>query len=105
MQEGVHREVCHHRASVGSVTKSEVGRYKGTRQSHVQLKVKEALHTPANNSLNKDGGYELSGCWIATMKKLGGGVNSNCASAICVSALISALDPDRMRAQSQELRL
>ena len=33
----------------------------------VQLKVKEALHiqkTPANNSLNKDGGYVLPGCWI-----------------------------------------
>ena len=41
----------------------------------VQLKVKEALHTkrtPANNRLNRDGGYELLGCWIATMKKLGG---------------------------------
>ena len=42
----------------------------------VQLKVKEALHiqtTPANNSLNKDGGYKLPGCWMANMK-LGGGV-------------------------------
>ena len=42
----------------------------------VQLKVKEALHiekTPANNRLNRDGGCELPGCWIATMKKLGGG--------------------------------
>ena len=42
----------------------------------VQLKVKEALHikrTPANNRLNRDGSYELLGCWIATMKKLGSG--------------------------------
>ena len=41
----------------------------------VQLKVKEALHIkkmPANNRLNRDGGYELPGCW---MKKLGGGDN------------------------------
>ena len=40
----------------------------------VQLLVKEALciqRTPANNMLNCDGGYELPGCWIATIKKLG----------------------------------
>ena len=45
----------------------------------VQLLVKEALYiqrTPANNRLNRDGGYELPGCWIATMKKLGGGANT-----------------------------
>ena len=45
----------------------------------VQLLVKEALciqRTPANNRLNRDGGYELPGCWIATMKKLGGGANT-----------------------------
>ena len=74
----------------------------------VQLKVKEALHiqtTPANNSLNKDGGYELPGCWIATMKKLGGRVNSNHASTIRVSASTSAPDQDCMRAQAQELCL
>ena len=74
----------------------------------VQLKVKEALHiqtTPANNSLNNDGGYELPGCWIMTVKKLGGGVNSNRTSAIRVSASTSALDPDRMRAHAQEPRL
>ena len=72
----------------------------------VQLKVKEALHiqtTPANNSINKDGGYELPGCWIATMKKLGGGINSNRASRI--SALTSAPDLDCMRAQAQEPHL
>ena len=42
--------------------------------SPVQLKVKEALHierTPVNTRLNRNGSYELSGCWIATMKKLG----------------------------------
>ena len=38
----------------------------------IQIKVKEALHTAANNSLNRDGDYELLGCWIASMKKLGG---------------------------------
>ena len=45
----------------------------------VQLLVKEALciqRTPANNRLNRDGGYELPGCWIATMKKLGGRANT-----------------------------
>ena len=49
----------------------------------VQLKVKEALHiekTPANNRLNRDGGYELPGCWIATMKNLGGGGNRTSAN-------------------------
>ena len=49
----------------------------------VQLKVKEALHierTPANTRLNRDGGYELPGCWITTMKKLGGGANRTGAS-------------------------
>ena len=34
MQQGVHREVCHRGASVGSATPSEVGRCKGTGQSH-----------------------------------------------------------------------
>ena len=88
-----------------SATPSEVGGYT-TRP--VLLKVKEALHiqtTSANNGLNKDWGYELPGCWIVTMKKLGGGVNSNCASAIRVCASTSAPDPDHMRAQAQELRL
>ena len=73
----------------------------------VQLKVKEALHiktTPTNNSLlNKDGGYELPGCWIATMKKLGGGINSNQASAIRVSASTSA--PDHMQLRSHAYNL
>ena len=58
----------------------------------VQLKVKEALHierTLADNRLNQDGGYELPGCWIATMKKLGGGGNR--ASANRASASFSVL--------------
>ena len=45
----------------------------------VQLLVKEALciqRTPTNNRLNRDGDYELPGCWITTMKKLGGGANA-----------------------------
>ena len=72
---------------------------KSTYFSHngVQLKVKEALHikkTPANNRLNRDGGYELLGCWIATMKKLGGGDNR--ASANCTGAPPSA--PSRIGA-------
>ena len=55
-----------------------------------------------NNSLNKDGGYELPGCLIATMKKLGSGVNSNSTSTIRISASTSAPDPDCMHAQAQE---
>jgi hypothetical protein len=40
------------------------------------------LHPPqgqtrrCNSRLNRDGGYELPGCWIATMKKLGGGAQT-----------------------------
>ena len=74
----------------------------------VQLRVKEALYiqkTPTNNRLNRDEGYELPGCWIATVKKLGGGVSSSRASANRVSAWIWTSAPDRMRAQAQEPRL
>ena len=42
----------------------------------VQLKVKEALHivrVSPNNRLNRDRDYELPGCWILIMKKLGVG--------------------------------
>ena len=49
----------------------------------VQLKVKEALYikrTPANNRLNRNGGYKLPGCWIATMKELGGSGNRTSAN-------------------------
>ena len=65
-----------------------------------QLKVKEALHikrTPANNRLNRDGGYELPGFWIATMKKLGGGGNRASTSR----AGTSPSAPSRMGAQAQ----
>ena len=65
----------------------------------VQLKIKEALHienTPANR-LNRDGGYELPGCWIATMKKLGGGDNR--ASANRAGAPPSA--PGRIGVRAQ----
>ena len=70
----------------------------------VQLKVKEALHierTPANNRLNQDGDYELPGCWITTMKKLGDG--GNCASANRAGTSASA--SNRMGAQAQEPHL
>ena len=72
----------------------------------VQLRVKEALYiqkTPTNNRLHRDEGYELPGCWIATVKKLGGGVSSSRASANRVSARTSATD--HTRAQAQEPRL
>ena len=42
----------------------------------VQLLAKEALciqRTPANNRLNRDGGYELPSCWIATEEIRGWG--------------------------------
>ena len=69
----------------------------------LQLKVEEALHiqnTPANNSLNnRDWGYELPGCWIATMKKLGDGVNSSRTST---DHMTSAPIPGCMRMQAQE---
>jgi hypothetical protein len=70
----------------------------------IQLKVKEALHiekTPTNSRLNRDGGYELPGCWIATMKKLGGGVNR--ASANRAGATTSA--SNCMSAQAHGPRL
>ncbi len=70
----------------------------------IQLKVKEALHiekTPASSRLNRDGGYELPGCWIATMKKLGGGASR--ASANHAGATASA--SNRMGAQAHGPRL
>ena len=42
----------------------------------IQPKVKEALHierTLANTRLSRDGGYDLLGCWITTVNKLGEG--------------------------------
>ena len=72
----------------------------------VQLRVKEVLYiqkTPTKNRLNCDEGYELPGCWIATMKKFGGGVSSSRTSTNRVSAWTSA--PDRTCMQAQEPRL
>ena len=73
----------------------------------IQLKVKEALHierTSANTRLNHDGGYELSGCWIATMKKLGEG-----PTALALIMLALALRPLHQTAcmgpQAQQPRL
>ena len=69
----------------------------------VQLRVKEALYihkTPTNNRLNHDEGYKLSGCWIVTVKKLGGGVSSSHTSANHVSAWTSAPDCTHARASS-----
>ena len=96
-------EICHCRASVGSATSSEleVTRMLERASRPVQLRVKETLHiqkTPTNNRLNCDEGYELPGCWIATVKKIGGGVSSSCASANRISAWTSA--PDRMCTQA-----
>ena len=58
---------------------------------------KGSLRTPTSNRLNQDGGYELSGCWIMTMKKLGGGGNHACAN--CTGASASALNCMGARAQ------
>ena len=57
---------------------------------------------PANNSLlNRDGGHELPGYWIATMKKLGR-IDSICGGANRISASTFTTDPDRMRVQVQK---
>ena len=74
--------------------------YKATRP--IQLKVKEELHIeriPANTRLNHNGGYELPGCWITTMKKLGRGANRAGGNHIGASASTSA--PSRMGVQAQ----
>ena len=77
-------EVCHCGASMGPAASSELQRNKGVRAARpIQLEVKEALHIQrpyANNRLKCDRGYELPGCWIATMKKLGGGAGSASAN-------------------------
>ena len=67
----------------------------------VQLRVKETLYiqkTHTSNRLNRDEGYELPGCWIATVRKLGGGVSAN-----RISTWTSA--PDHTHVQAQEPRL
>ena len=112
-----HRDAC----SKGDTDKSAIAErqwdeqhqvnWEGTRvldraSRPIQLTVKEALYiqkTPTNNRLNCDEGYELPGCWIATVKKLGSRASSSCASANCVSAWTSA--PDCTRAQAEEPRL
>ena len=40
----------------------------------IQLKEKGGI-TQEDTRLNRDGGYELPGCWISTMKNLGWGAN------------------------------
>ena len=73
----------------------------------IQLKVKETLHierTPANTKLNRNGGYELPGCWITTMKKLGGGANNAGANHVGASALTSALGCTGAQAQHPRLQ-
>ena len=74
----------------------------------IQLKVKEAFHierTPANTRLNRDRGYELPGCWIATMNKLGGGANCADANHVGTIASTSAVGRTGARVQAQHSRL
>ena len=52
----------------------------------IQLKALHIQKTLSNNRLKRDGGYELPGRWIMTMKKLGGGVSSSQASGNTISA-------------------
>ena len=50
----------------------------------MELVMKEALSirtTPEDARFNRDNGYELPDCWIATYKKLKGGASLNSASA------------------------
>ena len=64
----------------------------------------EVVFRPETQSrLNRDGGYELPGCWIATMKKLGGRANRAGANHVGASASTSALG--RTSAQAQHPRL
>ena len=46
--------------------------------------MKEALSirtTPEQTGFNRDSGYELPDCWIATYKKLNGGASMNARGA------------------------
>ena len=48
----------------------------------MELVMKEALSirtTPKDARFNRDSGYELPGCWIATFKKLKGGASLSSA--------------------------
>ena len=69
----------------------------------IQHKIKEALHI--QNTPQPQQGRVTVCCWIATMKKLGDGVNSSRTSANHISASNSTPIPDRMRTQVQEPRL
>jgi hypothetical protein len=65
----------------------------------IQLKVKEALHiekTPTNSRLNRDGGYKLPGCWIATMKKT---FSDLCCLLHIVSISIDKRDSNRFNSR------
>ena len=47
-------------------------------QQGQELLLKEALHiqmTPSEERFNRDGGLEVPGCWIAVMRRQGGGNN------------------------------
>ena len=49
-------------------------------KNYCELVLKEALciqTTSKANRLNWDEGYEVPGCWIATIRKLGGGAGRN----------------------------
>ena len=76
-------EVCHSRASVGPATPSGLGRNQSAGQGHqtCPAKGKGSPRTLASNRFNRDGGYKLPGCWIVTMKKLGGGGNRTSADS------------------------
>ena len=110
MQELRYLEVSHRRASVGSAIPGKLGWDKGAGQGHqtypAEYKGGITLHierTPTNTRLNRSGGYELPGCWITTMKKLGGGADHASTIHSCASASISA--PNCMGMQAQESRL
>ena len=57
----------------------------------------------SNIRLNHDGGYELPGCWIATMKKLGGGAKCAGANHVDTSASTSAQGHTGTQAQHPHL--
>lgn len=90
------------KATVGSAISNDT-RVQDRATRPIQLKVKEALHiqnTLANNRLNRDGDYELLGCWITTTKKLGGS-----AQAMLVLTALVLQPPHQtinMRTQAQK---
>ena len=55
----------------------------------MELVLKESLSvrtTPEDTSFNRDSGYELPNCWIATYKKLGGGACWSSAHDTCATS-------------------